>query len=79
MKSTLRDELERIDEAVHSGRAYGFEQTIFRRMLDTLDQVDALGLAISDAGYVWTPEMRAAYERATEGMITRGLPQEEPR
>ena len=25
-------------------------------------KVDALGLAISDAGYTWTPEMRKAYE-----------------
>jgi len=24
--------------------------------------LDALGVAIADAGYTWTPEMRAAYE-----------------
>ncbi len=25
--------------------------------------LDALGVAIADAGYTWTPEMRAAYEK----------------
>ncbi len=36
-------------------------------MLDVLDAVDALGVAIADAGYAWSPEMRAAYERASGG------------
>lgn len=27
--------------------------------------LDALGVAIANAGYVWTHEMRAAYEKAT--------------
>lgn len=26
-------------------------------------ELDALGVAIADAGYTWTPEMRAAYEK----------------
>jgi hypothetical protein len=62
---TLRDELEKLDLAVCNGEQYGFDQTIWGRMLTTLDCVDALGLAIADAGYVWTPEMREAYEQAT--------------
>ncbi len=62
----LRDELERIDSAVIDRQPYGFEQTIWRRMLDALNAVDELGVAIADAGYTWTPEMRAAFERATE-------------
>lgn len=61
----LRDELERLDQAVTDGANYKFEQTLWRRILDMLDAVDALGVAIADAGYTWTPEMRSAYERAS--------------
>lgn len=63
---SLRDELEQLDLAVCAGKEYGFDQTIWGRMLTTLDCIDALGVAIADAGYVWTPEMREAYEQATE-------------
>lgn len=62
----LREELERLDDAVITGASYGFDQSIWRRMIGVLDQVDALGLAIAEAGYTWTPAMRSAYERATE-------------
>lgn len=61
----LRDELERLDSAVLSGRSYGIKQDLFRKMLDTLKAVDDLGIAIAEAGYEWTPAMREAYERAT--------------
>ncbi len=57
---TLRNELERLDTAVIAGTHYGFEQTIWRQMLDVLDAVDELGVAIADAGYTWTPAMRRA-------------------
>jgi hypothetical protein len=50
---------------VTDGANYKFEQTLWRRILDMLDAVDALGVAIADAGYTWTPEMRSAYERAS--------------
>ena len=33
-------------------------------------KVDALGLAISDAGYTWTPEMRKAYEMLPNAKLT---------
>lgn len=33
------------------------------RLRAALDALDALGVAIADAGYTWTPEMRAAYEK----------------
>jgi hypothetical protein len=59
----LRTELERLDAAVIAGRNYSYDQRIWRQMLDVLDAGDALGIAIADAGYTWTPEMRAAYER----------------
>lgn len=63
---TLRKELERLDAAAVSGKDYGFPQDIWRRMLNVLDQLDRLGVAIADAGYMWTPEMREAYERASD-------------
>jgi len=28
--------------------------------------LDAFGVAIADAGYAWTPEMRSAYEKGTK-------------
>ena len=68
---TLRDELQHLDLMVVSGRPYGFEQSIFRRMLAALDAFDDLGLAITDAGYAWSPAMRDAYERATDGASER--------
>lgn len=33
--------------------------------------LDTLGVAIADAGYTWTPEMRKAYEVAPNGQIQR--------
>jgi hypothetical protein len=62
---TLRDEIERLDAAVADGRHYSFRQSIWQEMIAALDAVDALGVAIADAGYTWTPEMRAAYELAS--------------
>ncbi len=62
---TLRDELEALDLAVLRNRHYSFDQKIWQRMLNVLDAVDSLGVAISDAGYTWTPRMREAYEIAT--------------
>lgn len=32
------------------------------------DKIDALGVAIVDAGYTWTQEMRAAYEQAPNNL-----------
>ena len=61
---SLRNELERLDRHTQAGDSYGYKQDIWRQMLDVLDAIDALGVAIADAGYTWTPEMRAAYERA---------------
>jgi hypothetical protein len=33
------------------------------------EAIDDLGLAISDAGYTWTPEMRRAYEKCTTSAL----------
>lgn len=62
---TLLAELERLDAAVEQGRDYSFDSIIWLRMLTALRAVDALGVAIANAGYSWTPEMRKAYEEAT--------------
>lgn len=35
--------------------------------------LDALGVAIANAGYVWTPEMRAAYERGVSANAPQGI------
>lgn len=35
-------------------------------------KVDALGLAITDASYTWTPEMRAAYEMLPDAKVGAG-------
>ena len=41
---------------------------VCRKSADLLDaayhDLDALGVAIADAGYAWTPAMRTAYEHA---------------
>jgi hypothetical protein len=68
--AAMRRELETLDEAAISGSDYAFEGTIWRRMLAVLDAVDALGVAIADAGYAWTPGMRAAYEKATADNVS---------
>jgi hypothetical protein len=61
----LRKELERMDGFVRDNISYGYKEDIWIRMIAVLDAVDALGAAITDAGYTWTPAMRDAYERAS--------------
>ena len=39
--------------------------------------LDALGLAITNAGYTWTPEMRSAYEKGIRESEWVGLTDEE--
>lgn len=36
------------------------------------NKIDALGLAIVDAGYTWTPQMREAYDRKLPGYRHEG-------
>jgi len=64
---SILDRLAALDAAVTSGEHYGIEQDIFRAAIDEITRkstaLDALGVAIADAGYTWTPAMRDAYER----------------
>ena len=39
--------------------------------------LDALGVAITNAGYAWTPEMRSAYEKGIRESEWVGLTDEE--
>ncbi len=39
--------------------------------------LDALGVAITNAGYTWTPEMRSAYEKGIRESEWVGLTDEE--
>ena len=39
--------------------------------------LDALGLAITNAGYTWTPEMRSAYEKGIRESKWVGLTDDE--
>jgi hypothetical protein len=39
--------------------------------------LDALGVAITNAGYTWTPEMRSAYEKGIRESEWAGLTDEE--
>jgi hypothetical protein len=39
--------------------------------------LDALGVAITNAGYTWTPEMRSAYEKGIRESEWVGLTEDE--
>lgn len=43
---------------------------LIQRMADEIERLraalDALGVAIANAGYTWTPEMRSAYEKGAK-------------
>ncbi len=53
-----RAEIERRDMSIEE---WVYEQHVEVKRLRAA--LDALGVAIADAGYTWTPEMRAAYEK----------------
>lgn len=46
-------------------------------MTYTRKALDELGLAITNAGYTWTPEMRSAYEKGIRESQWVGLTDEE--
>jgi len=59
------------DKGYESARDYVLLQLIREKdvIAGLQAKLDALGVAIADAGYTWTPEMRKAYEMAPNTRI----------
>lgn len=74
--STLTEELLTLAEEMgsrHPDEAANACRKASDALTKAMDGLDALGVAIADAGYTWTPEMRAAYERGVSANAPQGI------